>query len=44
MNMGWLEDFIFKHDVMVSALLAIWNSHVCHIESILLCFKNLGGI
>ena len=36
--------YFFKHDVMVSALLAIWNSHVFHIESILLCLKALGGI
>ena len=34
----------FKHDVVVCILLAICNSHVLHIGSVLPCLKNLGGI
>jgi len=31
-------------DVMVYILLAICNSHVLHVESVLPCLKVLGGI
>jgi len=32
------------HDVVVSTLLAICNSHVLHVGSVLPCLKALGGI
>jgi len=32
------------HGVWVSTLLAICNSHVLHVESVLPCLKALGGI
>jgi len=34
----------FMHDVMVCILLAICNSHVLHVGSVLPCLKALGEI
>ena len=42
--MGLCYGLFPMHDVLVSTLLAICNSHVLHVESVLPCLKALGGI
>ena len=39
----WISNgtLFFMHDVVVSTLLAIYNSHVLHVRSVLSCSKNL---
>jgi len=39
-----MELYFPMHDVMVSTLLAICNSHVLHVGSVLPCLKALDGI
>ena len=42
--MGFDETLFPMHDVVVSTLLAICNSHVLNIGNVLPCLKSLGGI
>jgi len=39
-----MELYFPMRDVMVSTLLAICNSHVLHVGSVLPCLNTLGGI